>query len=65
MTLEEVAAELGFKSRSAVYPRIYAGELAAVAIGENGRGLRVLRSSFEEYCKRLERDGAKRFGRAT
>ena len=63
MTLAEVAYELGL-TRSAIYPKVYSGELAAVAVGENGRGLRVLRSSFDEYLKRLEREGERRFGGA-
>lgn len=63
MTLPEVAAELGL-TRSAIYPKIYAGELLAVAVGRNGRGLRVLRSSFEEYQRRIEREGERRFGGA-
>jgi hypothetical protein len=64
MTLTEVATELGLKSRSAIYPKIYSGEIAAVPVGKNGRGLRVLRSSFEDYCRRIEREGERRFGGA-
>lgn len=64
MTLAEVATELGLKSRSSIYPKIYSGELAAVPIGNKGDGLRVLRSSFEEYCQRKEREGQRRFGGA-
>jgi excisionase family DNA binding protein len=61
MTLKEVADELGL-TRTAIYSKIYAGELYAVAVGENGRGLRVVRSTFEQYCQRLEAESAKRFG---
>ena len=63
MTLAEVARELRL-TRSAIYPKIYNGELAAVAVGRNGRGLRVLRSSFEEYQEGIEREGQRRFGGA-
>jgi excisionase family DNA binding protein len=61
MTLTEVAHELRL-TRSAIYPKIYSGELAAVAVGRNERGLRVLRSSFEEYQQRIELEGQRRFG---
>lgn len=60
MTLQEVAAELGL-ARTTIYTKIYAGELAGIAVGANGRGLRVLRSSFDDYCRRLEAQGTRRF----
>lgn len=63
MTLDEAATALGL-TRSAMYPRIYAGEFQTVALRPDGRGLRIVRKSFEAYCDRLEREGAKRFGAA-
>lgn len=65
MTLNEVAAELGFKSRGSIYNLIYARELDAVSVGASGRGLRVTRASFEAYCARIEADAAKRFKAAS
>lgn len=61
MPLTEVAAELGYKSRGSVYGLIYSGELEAAAVGTGGRSLRVTRKSFEDYCARIEAEGAKRF----
>lgn len=63
MTLQEVAEELGL-ARTTIYSKIYAGDLVGVTVGLNGRGLRVLRSSFEEYQRRIEREGQRRFGGA-
>lgn len=63
MTLAEVAGELGLKSAGSVRNLIYRGDLAGVS--PTGRGLRVVRKSFEAYCDRLEAEGAARFGRAS
>lgn len=63
MTLDEVAAELGL-SRNAIYTKIYDGQFQAVPIHKNGKGLRVVRTSFDEYCARIEREAADRFGGA-
>jgi excisionase family DNA binding protein len=63
MTLQEVADELGLK-RTTIYTKIYDGDLVGVPVGKNGRGLRVLRSSFDEYCQRKELEGRRRFGGA-
>lgn len=60
MTLEEVAEQLRYKSRDPVYKLIYAGELAAAPVGPSG-ALRVLRPSFDDYCSRVEAEGAARF----
>lgn len=65
MTLREVADELGLKSTGAIRNKIYAGELVGVNVGTKGSVLRVVRSSFEEYCARLEAEAAGRsFGAA-
>lgn len=61
MTLQQVADELGFKSRGSIYNLICSGALAGVPVGTTGRGIRVTRKSFEDYCARIEADGAKRF----
>jgi excisionase family DNA binding protein len=63
MTLQEVADELGV-ARTTIYNRIYEGDLVGVTVGKKGRGLRVLRSSFDEYTQRIEREGHRRFGGA-
>jgi hypothetical protein len=61
MTPLEVADELGFKSRSPIYDLFYAGELAGVAgVGSTGKGLRISRKSFEDYCARIEQETAAR-----
>lgn len=65
MTLDEVATELGYKSRGPIYKLIYGGELPAVPIGPSKDGvLRVKRTEFEAYCARQEAAGAERFGAA-
>lgn len=61
MTLQQVATELGYKSRGSIYGLIYSGELAGVTVGTTGRGMRVTRASFDSYCRRIEATGAKRF----
>lgn len=65
MTLQQVATELGFKSRGSIYNLIYTGQLDAIAAGTTGRGLRVTRTSFDAYCVRKEAEGVKRFKTAS
>jgi hypothetical protein len=61
MAPREVADQLGFKSRSPVYDLFYAGELTGIAgAGSTGKGLRIARKSFEDYCARLEQETAAR-----
>lgn len=63
MTLVEVARELGL-SRTAIYNKIYSGEMVGVDVGTGRSQMRVTRKSFEDYCDRLERKAAQRFGAA-
>lgn len=65
MTLGEVAAELGLKSTGSVRNKIYAGDLVGVNVGTTGSQLRVTRKSFDDYCERIEREAAERFGAAS
>lgn len=64
MRLEEVAAELGYKSRDPIYKLIYSGDLPAAPIGPAGV-LRVKRTEFDAYVARQEAAGAQRFGAAS
>lgn len=61
MRLDEVARELGYKSRGPVYAMIYSGRLAATPVGPRG-SLRVARVEFERYCAAAEAAGRARFG---
>lgn len=61
MSMAEVAAELGWKSRGPVYELVQAGQLDAAAVGATGRGLRITRKSFDAYCNRIEEEGRRRF----
>lgn len=61
MRLDEVAHELGYKSRDPIYRLIYDGQLAAVPVGP-GKSLRVSREEFRRYCQAREAEGRVRFG---
>lgn len=63
MRLDEVAHELGYKSRWAVYKLISDKKLAAAPVGPAG-SLRVTRAEFERYCAAAEAEGRARFGAA-
>lgn len=65
MTLREVANELGLKSPGSIRNKIYKGELVGVNVATLGTSqLRVTRQSFNDYCERIEREAAVRFGGA-
>lgn len=65
MTLTEVARELGLKSTGSIRNKIYKGELVGVNVATLGTSqLRVTRRSFLDYCERIEREAAARFGGA-
>lgn len=63
MTLDEVAREL-VTTRNDIRNKVYAGLLVGVDIATTGSRLRVTRTSFEEYCDRIEREALQRFGAA-
>lgn len=55
MNLDEVAHELGYKSRRPVYDLIAAKKLESVVVSPSGRnGTRVTRASFDAYCTAIE-----------
>jgi hypothetical protein len=63
MTFEDVARQLQVSADS-VRAKVLTGELAGADVG-NGtqrKVLRVLRSSFDAYCERIEAEAARRFG---
>lgn len=63
MALGEVQHHLRLKSPGSVRNKIYKGELVGVNITTLGKSqLRVTRKSFEDYCDRIEREAAERFG---
>lgn len=57
MRFDEVAGELGYKSRGPIYRLAEAGDLAMVPVGGTHR---ITRESFDAYCARIETEGAKR-----
>lgn len=66
MTFEDVARQLQISADS-VRAKVLAGELASADVG-NGterKVLRVVRSSFNSYCDRIEAEAARRFQAAS
>lgn len=60
MNLDEVAHQLGYKSRRPAYDLIAAGKLEAVTVSATGRaGTRVTRASFDAYCAAVEAAAAR------
>lgn len=63
MPLGEVARELGI-SPGSVRLKIYDGQLLGVNVSTRGKSqLRVVRESFETYCRNIEAEARARFGK--
>lgn len=66
MTFAEVAAQLRISPESVRDKALTGKELAVVDVGNGSERAqwRVIRSSFDSYCARVEREAAQRLGGA-